>query len=124
MRSLVRWMAGLLSIAALAKLLGRRRRTSAPQVEPDTGVGPDPADELRRKLDEVRASSTATAAPEPGASVASAPASTGTSPAEEPVTGGDPAGEGGPSSPTLEERRAAIHARAQEAIDAMTESDA
>lgn len=85
MRRVFGWTAGLVSIAALARLLGRRHATQ-PVVQPD----PDPADELRRKLDENRA--------EGFPHVASA----AVQPAE-----------------TIEERRARVHAKAKEAIDAM-----
>jgi hypothetical protein len=115
MRRLVRWIAGLVSIAALAKLLGRHRRSVATPVEP--ALEPDPAEELRRKLAEVRSSAPAAAADEPAATAAAeapdpAPtADVAPAPSEE-------------QAPSIEERRAAIHARAQEAIDAMKETDA
>ena len=78
-----------MSIAALARVLARRRRHETP-ASPATG---DPADELRRKLSETRGAGAAEAGP-------SAPA--------EP-------------SETLEERRSRVHAKAQEAIEAMHE---
>lgn len=78
-----------MSIAALARLLGRRQAPK-PAVEP----GQDPADELRRKLQETRA----TSPPERAPDVA-------------------------PETQTIEERRARVHARAKEAIDAMREED-
>lgn len=100
MRRLFGWMAGLASVAALAKLYHRWRHEGRPAEGP--GPEPDPAEELRRKLDEVRA----TGAPDdgPGPTVAAA---------EEAASGA-----------TIEERRAAIHAKAQEAIDAMKGDDA
>ncbi len=109
MRRLLRWIAGLVSVAALAKLLSGRRRHADP-VEADLAE-PDPAEELRRKLDEVRS------APRAGAEAATASAP--------PAAAGD-AGDETDDAPTeaptsIEERRAAIHARAQEAIDAMKE---
>jgi hypothetical protein len=95
MRRLFGWMAGLASVAALAKLYQRWRREARPTEAP--GSEPDPAEELRRKLDEVRASGAPDAAPGPTTDVS-----------DEAATGA-----------TIEERRAAIHARAQEAIDTM-----
>lgn len=102
MRSLVRWVAGLVGIAALAKLLGRRRHAGPP---PDPFDGADPAEELRRKLAEVRTTAPAGAADEP--------------PAPEPAAETAESA----SQPTIEERRAEIHARAQEAIEAMRETE-
>lgn len=83
-------MAGLAGIAALAKLVHARPRT-VPPLAPAEPALDDPAEELRRKLAEARAASP------------------------------DRAGEAEPSMPaqTLEERRAEVHARAQDAIDAM-----
>jgi hypothetical protein len=94
MRRLFGWMAGLASVAALAKLYHRRRHEPPPADAADHE--PHPAEELRRKLDEVRATEPADDAAEPTA---------------------DDSAEA--SSTTIEERRAAVHARAQEAIDAM-----
>lgn len=98
---LTRWLAGMVGIAALARLLARRRRRAEPVAE--LPAGPDPADELRRKLDEVR-------------SVSSSPAA-----ASVPNPAADAPAETDAATPTIEERRAAIHARAQEAIDSMRE---
>jgi hypothetical protein len=81
-------MAGLVGIAALARLLARRER--AARRETAALPGPDPAEELRRKLSESRDVPAVTAAP----------------PAEAPTE-------------TLEERRARVHAKAQEAMGAM-----
>jgi hypothetical protein len=94
-RRLIGWTAGVVGIAALARMLARRRVHHAP-----AGPAPpvdDHADALRRKLDESRATE-------------AAPPS-----AEEP--------EPEPEAPqeSLEERRARVHAKAQEAIDAMQE---
>ena len=93
MRKLFGWMAGLVGIAALARILATRR-TGAPTPAPTT-IAPaaDPAEALRRKLSETRE--------ETGA--AAVTASTG---APEPME-------------PLEERRARVHAKAQEAMDAM-----
>jgi hypothetical protein len=90
-RRLFGWTAGLVGIAALARLLAaRRHRAEAPALPPALPAE-DPADELRRKLAESR---------DPGAAGA------------------------GPTEPTepkesLEERRARVHAKAQEALSAM-----
>jgi hypothetical protein len=77
-------MAGLVGIAALARLLSARQaRHEAPlALEPA-----DPADALRRKLSETRA--------------------------ESPLAAEDPEAE------SLDQRRARIHAKAQEAIESM-----
>ncbi len=98
MRNLVRWMAGLAGIAALAKLV-RARSQSAPALSPPERADDDPADALRRKLADARS---VTPDP-PGDSAAATP--------DEPAL-------------SLEERRAEIHARAQDAIDAMRSDDA
>jgi hypothetical protein len=99
MRKLVRWMAGLAGIAALAKLVHARPRT-VPALEDGQPATDDPAEELRRKLAEARA-----VAPE----AHDAPGTANL--ADEPER-------------SLEERRAEIHARAQGAIDAMRNDDA
>lgn len=91
-------MAGLVGIAALARVLARRRgrhelpATRLPQRETD------PADELRRKLSETRETPTVDAPTE-------RPDSSQATPAE--------------PQETLDERRSRVHAKAQEAIDAM-----
>jgi hypothetical protein len=83
-------MAGLVSIAALARVLSRRSRKTQP-VPP--AAEDDPAEALRQKLTETRAA-------EPDAAPPPEPATT--TPTETPA-----------------ERRARIHAKAQEAIEAM-----
>jgi hypothetical protein len=93
-RRLIGWTAGVVGIAALARTLARRqvRRGHAPVAAPPVD---DHAEALRRKLDETRATeaaSTTAVEPEP----------------ERPRE-------------SLEERRARVHAKAQEAIDAMKE---
>ena len=93
-RRLFGWMAGLAGIAALARLLSARqaRRTgSPPLLEPPR----DPAEALREKL---------------AHSGADAP-----TPPQDSIPADDARGE------TLDERRARIHAKAQETIDAMQE---
>jgi hypothetical protein len=89
-------MAGLVGIAALARVLARRRPRhgvpSASSVAP--APASDPAEELRRKLSATRATPD-----EPSESQDIAP------PAE--------------PTETLEERRSRVHAKAQEAIEAM-----
>ena len=92
------WLAGIVGIAALGRMLSRRKASSAPVVLPDPpataadeiDVGPadDPAEELRRKLAAARQ-------PEP---------------TSEPE-----------AVETLEERRARVHAKAREAMDAMND---
>ena len=96
MRTLIGWAAGLVGIAALARALARRqaRREADLRRSPTTPAG-DPAEELRRKLSAARsAGSTAT---------------------------GDEAASAGRAEPTetIDERRARVHAKAQEAIEAM-----
>ncbi len=95
MRKLFGWMAGLVGIAALARILAARRAQVAAPVRTTIGPpGADPAEALRRKLSETRE--------EPRAA------------AETPSTTAAPA-----PTETLEERRARVHAKAQEAMDAM-----
>jgi hypothetical protein len=92
-RRLFAWTAGLVGITALARVLARRqRRAEAESRLP--AAAPDPAEELRRKLSATRSS--------------------------EPATGDEPppAGDAGRSE-TIDERRARVHAKAQEAIEAM-----
>ena len=92
MRRLIGWTAGLVGIAALARLLAARRdRTEAPALSPPVSPAGDPAEELRRKLAESR---------DPDAPAAELP--------------GPPA-----RDESLEERRARVHAKAQEALSAM-----
>ncbi len=95
MRKLIGWTAGIVGIAALARLLAHRRRphVTAPPAAAQPPVD-DHAEALRRKLDETRG----TESPEP----------------DEPVTPE-------PETPkeSLEERRARVHAMAQEALSAM-----
>jgi flagellar biosynthesis/type III secretory pathway M-ring protein FliF/YscJ len=86
------WMAGLVSIAALARVLARRRRRETHAAEPQA-VAQDPAEELRRKLSESREAAGAT----------------------EPTDPPEP-------TETLEERRSRVHAKAQEAIEAMQDA--
>lgn len=105
MKRTLAWFAGLVGVAALGRLLTRHRR-SAPPVSPDVApvdaehgadqatAAADPAEELRRRLAAQRRS-------EPGSE-----------------------GDGEPEAPpganeTLDERRARVHAKAREAMDAM-----
>jgi hypothetical protein len=92
------WLAGIVGIAALGRMLSRRKAAHAPVEQPapadgvvdETVLDPaaDPAEELRRKLETART----------------------TEPTAEP----DP-------DETLEERRARVHAKAREAMDAMND---
>ena len=100
MKRVIAWLAGLVGIAALGRWLARRAHhgqqpaagsetTPAAEAAAPEATGADPAEELRRRLAEARE-----------AEPASEPAAT---PVEE----------------TLDERRARVHAKAREAIDAM-----
>ncbi|HEY1316078.1 MAG TPA: hypothetical protein VGF10_02565 [Gaiella sp.] len=95
MRRLIGWTAGVVGIAALARALARKR-VHHPVAAPAPPAAPvdEHAEALRRKLDETRAAEGASAAAEP-----------------EPEAPREP----------LEERRARVHAKAQEAIDSMNE---
>lgn len=89
MRRTFAWMAGLAGIAALARLLAGRKAASGPPALPPPAPETDPAVELRQKL----------------------AASRDDGPADETLAGG--------ATESLEERRARVHAKAQEAMDAM-----
>ncbi len=108
MGRLFAWIAGLIGLATIVQLVLRYRRDQAGTESTDLSeetsptrastAGDDPADELRRKLDERRGT-----ADEVGETEAAAPDA-------QPLS--------------VDERRAAVHARAREAIDALTpESD-
>ena len=87
MRKALTWLAGLAGIAALL-----RRRSRAAAIAPvSVEAPPDPAEELRRRLDETR----------------DVPAAAADS---------DPSG-------SLDERRARVHERAQDAITLMRGAD-
>lgn len=90
-------MAGLVGLAALARLLAKRSATP-PLPEPDTAEAEDPAAALRLRLAAQRAES----------------------PLVDEIPSTDAADEQREDE-TLEERRARIHAKAQQAIDAMRE---
>jgi hypothetical protein len=87
------WTAGLIGIAALARVLARRQRARA-RSAPPAALEPDPADALRQKLSETRSPASAAAEPAPEAE----------------------------QQETIEERRSRVHAKAQEAIEAMQEA--
>ena len=103
MKRVTAWLAGLVGIAALGRWLARRGHrghqpaagtVTAPaaaraEATASEATAADPAEELRRRLAEARETDPA---PEPAAAAA---------------------------DETLEERRARVHAKAREAIDAM-----
>ena len=94
-------IAGALGIAALLRRRGRGETLEAPGAELNTELGTDPAAELRRKLEEARGA--------------------GDDRDEFDAAEGTPVDE--VESPrSLEERRAAIHAKAQEALGEMESS--
>ena len=97
MKRALAWLAGLAGIATLGRLLARRQHGDMVELEPLSpplgDAGADPAAKLRRKLAEQR----------PG-SVASEPSV-------------DP--DSVPAVESLAERRARVHAKAREAIEAM-----
>lgn len=102
MKRSLAWLAGIVGIAALGRWLARRKEPHPPVEQPDAArdvadeavVDPatDPAEELRRKLEATRQHDAA-AEPEP-----------------EPE-----------QVETLEERRARVHAKAREAMNAMND---
>src|SRR5262249_5461519 len=95
-RRALTWLAGAVGLAALARLLSRRRAVSTAPVS-------DPAAELREKLAEQRRTES------------DAHLEEGVAPEPEPEAEH-------PADPVdLEERRARVHARAQEAIDLMSD---
>jgi hypothetical protein len=86
----IAWLAGIVGIAALGRWLTRRRQRPVSVAESTADVA-DPAEELRQRLDDQRRQPEAEAAPNEPANV----------------------------DETLEERRARVHEKAREAIDAM-----
>lgn len=109
MRRLIAWLAGLAGVAALVELLRRRSQPAAPS--PGSRQADDPAEELRRRLAEARATA-ATAEQAPAAAVTEDLSG-------EPERADGPGPE--PVGPSIEERRADVHARAQAAIESMRE---
>ncbi|HSS74476.1 MAG TPA: hypothetical protein VLK53_13015 [Gaiellaceae bacterium] len=96
MRRLFGWTAGLIGIAALARLLAARRtRAEVPALPAPAPPAEGPAEELRRKLAESRE--------------VDAPAAEPTEPSER--------------KESLEERRARVHAKAQEALSVMDDPE-
>jgi hypothetical protein len=91
-RRLFAWTAGLVGIAALGRLLAARRAHREAPALPPPRQEQDPAEELRRRL--------AASRDDTGPGAESAPE---------------------PSAPTesLDDRRARVHAKAQEAVSAM-----
>jgi hypothetical protein len=102
-RRLLTWIAAGLGIAALVRHLRRQQADEAPAAGTVSDSAADPAAELRRKLAESRGA---------GDDRDEFDAAEGT-----PV---DEVGEdAGAARPSLQERRAAIHAKAQEALGEM-----
>jgi hypothetical protein len=99
-RRLFAWIAGLAGIAALARVLSTRRARVEAPLPPTQPAEDDPAEALRQKLSHARG--------EDGLETATV--------ADEPTSGGPSDEE---PTETLDERRARIHAKAREAIDAM-----
>lgn len=99
----MRWLAGLAGVAGVLGLLRRRGARMSDRVE--ERPAPDPAAELRRKLVEARG------AEGPPAATAAGP----------PPPGAPAVDESGPGevAASLEDRRARLHAKAQEAIESM-----
>jgi hypothetical protein len=95
-RKLLTWVAGLIGVAAL---LRQRKRSRAAQ--PSSAPPSDPAVELREKLAETRSEEAGAQAPTADEAEAAPP--------EDP--------------PSLEDRRARVHERAQEAIGLMRGPD-
>jgi hypothetical protein len=91
-RKALTWLAGAVGLAALLRHLSRRHASAT--VAMPVPVGPDPADELRRKLADQQVDGESAGAEEP-----------------EVADDGD--------ATALEERRARVHAQAQAAIDSM-----
>jgi hypothetical protein len=98
------WFAGLVGVAALGRMLSRRRRAASPiasdgaQVTAEHGpdaaeTAADPAEELRRRLAAQRGS--------------------------EPASGVEGDHDVPTADESLDERRARVHAKAREAMDAM-----
>ena len=103
MRRRLTWILAALGIAALVRRLRRQQAHETPPAETGSNSTEDPAAELRRKLAESRGA---------GDDRDEFDAAEGT-----PV---DEAGEdAGAARPSLEERRAAVHAKAQEALGEM-----
>jgi hypothetical protein len=122
MRRGLAWLGGALGLAALWRYLQREQRAPRPAAEP----GPDPAAELRAKLDEAREAAddrdefdaaegqpVDEAEPREPAPAPEAP------PEPEPEPEAEPEPEPAVESRSLEERRRAIHEKAQEALGEM-----
>jgi hypothetical protein len=99
-RKAVKWLAGAVGLAALARLRSRRR------VPAGGPLSEDPAEELRRRLADRRDAE----APGVETDVDAGDDDTG-----EAETGADPV--------EIDRRRAEVHARAQEAIESMREGE-
>jgi len=88
------WLAGAVGLAALLRYLSQRHAYAPAMPAPAPPVDEDPADELRRRLADQYDSEGA---------------------------GGEPDSPAEPAD--LEERRARVHAQAQEAIDSMRDAE-
>src|SRR5262245_60205996 len=95
MRRLIAWMAGLAGVAAPVKLLRQRPLPTAPAPGPPPAG--DPAEELRRKLAEARASATTVE-----------PTLSDTAVAEHAEPAGGETADAEPDGPSIEERRADV----------------
>jgi hypothetical protein len=122
MRRGLAWLGGALGLAALWRYLQREHEQGGPVVEP----APDPAAELRAKLDEAREAADDrdefdAAEGQPVDQVERTepvePVAESAEPEPEPVA--EPEAEPVPEPRSLEERRRAIHEKAQEALGEM-----
>jgi hypothetical protein len=100
MGTLFRWLAGLAGLAGLVKLLRRRRAGTLPERDTEA-IEPDPAEELKRRLADAREQ----------------PALSHLAATSEPEPAYEPESESEPMP--LTERRARLHAKAQETIESM-----
>jgi hypothetical protein len=130
MRRGLAWLGGALGLAALWRFLREEQRSHAPAAEPAPPSGPDPAAELRAKLEQARLApddrddfDAAEGQPvdeaEPREPQAAAEAA---APAEAGATAGEPSGHEPAEvveTRSLEERRRAVHEKAQQSLGEM-----